>query len=62
MSGRLFALILLAALCGCAKDREEKNTYLDSLWRAGYGYNNPNPQRQKDGLPPVNFDGSVHED
>ena len=32
---------------------------IDSLWRAGFGFNNPNPERIKQGLAPQNFDGSI---
>ncbi len=28
----------------------------------GYGFNNPNPERKKKGLPPLNFDGSNPQD
>ena len=30
---------------------------IDSLWRQGYGFNNPNPERIRNGQPAVNFDG-----
>jgi hypothetical protein len=33
----------------------------DPLWRQGYGYNNPNNERIRQGQPPLNFDGSVAE-
>lgn len=32
---------------------------INNLWRAGYGYNNPNSDRKRQGLSPQNFDGSV---
>ncbi len=50
---------LVVALLGCTTERK-KDTEIDRLWRAGYGYNNPNPDRKKEGLPPVNLDGSVY--
>ncbi len=28
---------------------------MNSLWRQGYGYNNPNPDRIRQGLPPKDF-------
>ena len=31
----------------------------DPLWREGYGYNNPNNERIREGKPVLNFDGSV---
>ena len=34
----------------------------DALWRNGYGFNNPNIERRRSGLAPLNFDGSVHRD
>ncbi len=33
----------------------------DPLWRQGYGFNNPNNERIRNGQPPLNFDGSVAE-
>jgi hypothetical protein len=54
--------LLLAALFGCTTQQKKEETEVDRLWRAGFGYNNPNPQRKKEGLPAVDFDGSVHRD
>ncbi|MBI3863864.1 MAG: hypothetical protein HY290_18395 [Planctomycetia bacterium] len=34
------------------KERKDKD---NALWHAGYGYGNPNPDRIKKGLPPVDF-------
>lgn len=31
----------------------------DPLWHAGYGFNNPNNERMRNGEPLLNFDGSV---
>lgn len=56
------ALLLILFLIGCSpppKRKDPGSEELDSLWRAGYGYNNPNPERRKQGLPPVDFDGQV---
>lgn len=55
----IFSIVLLA-LVGCTTKKKKEDTYVDQLWRAGYGYNNPNPDRKKEGLPPVDFDGRVH--
>jgi hypothetical protein len=59
---RLFAVaLLLAALpltAGCASDSHDPE--IDSLWRRGYGFNNPNYERIKNGLQPLHFDGTVH--
>lgn len=32
---------------------------IDNLWKQGYGFNNPNPERVRQGLEPLNFDGST---
>ena len=32
---------------------------IDSAWKQGYGFNNPNIQRRRQGLDPVNFDGTT---
>ena len=29
------------------------------LWKQGYGFGNPNPERARQGLEPLNFDGST---
>lgn len=67
-------VFLFAAICvagaGCATssdkyDSQRKETdriYEETIngpWKAGYGFNNPNPERMKKGLPPLNFDGTV---
>lgn len=57
----LFYTILLATcvnLAGCAADREDRE--VDQLWRDGYGYRNPNPERAKRGQPLLNFDGTEY--
>ena len=41
------------------REREKSNSdFADSLWKQGYGYNNPNPERKRQGLKPLNFDDS----
>ncbi|MCA9067414.1 MAG: hypothetical protein KDA84_00725 [Planctomycetaceae bacterium] len=52
--------ILLITLTGCPSKEKKKDTYMDQLWREGYGFNNPNADRRKEGLAPVDMDGSVH--
>ena len=42
-----------------AKDKDRKRFDPDPLWRAGYGFNNPNAERIRNGQPVLNFDGSV---
>lgn len=39
--------------------RDSARDDIDSLWKAGFGFNNPNPERIKQGLEPQNFDGSI---
>lgn len=50
-------------LTGCATDDTKNETTdgvdIDQLWRDGYGFNNPNPERKRKGLPPVDFSGRV---
>jgi len=56
MSRRLFLLAALIVvglfIPGCASDGESQ---LNTLWRQGYGFNNPNPGRIRQGLPPKDF-------
>ncbi len=40
----LLLLVSAIGLGGCASDGE-----LDALWRQGYGYNNPNAERMRQG-------------
>ena len=60
--------VLLGVYCmvttlGCASspdfssDDESDRTsdHLNSLWKQGYGFNNPNIDRRRKGLPPTNF-------
>jgi hypothetical protein len=56
----LLLLLGLAGL-GCASRSRPPRSSADSeLWRQGYGFNNPNVERARQGLPPLNFDGTVH--
>jgi len=56
MTRRLMVILLLSVCAtgfvGCAADAE-----LDSLWRQGYGFNNPNVDRMRQGKPSVGLDG-----
>jgi len=56
MTRRLLAILLLSTcavgLTGCAADAE-----LDNLWRQGYGFNNPNVDRMRQGKPSAGLDG-----
>ena len=51
--------ICLAAIfiCGgCASDRNSlQNDHMDSLWKQGYGYGNPNVERIRSGQKPESF-------
>lgn len=51
--GLLGMLLVLSAL-GCASDRNEHP--MDNLWKQGYGYNNPNVDRLRNGQKPIGFD------
>ena len=59
MSRRCFAILslLVATLClgGCVTGRDKSADNLNTLWKQGYGFNNPNPDRIKKGLKPVDF-------
>ena len=46
-------LLILLISAGCAT--EDKEGPLDHLWRQGYGFNNPNYERARNDLPPVDF-------
>jgi hypothetical protein len=61
-AGRGLAVVLTLIATGCAtQPKSEYDEYVDSQWRQGYGFNNPNPERIRKGQPPVNFDGSVED-
>jgi hypothetical protein len=57
-------LVLLAGLlAGCPREeRDPMDERLNELWKAGYGFNNPNNERRKKGLPPQNFDGTYEDE
>lgn len=40
-------------------DIDAQTASIDSLWKTGHGFNNPNVERIKQGLEPQNFDGST---
>ena len=55
----LLAYLGLSGLFGFGDEDEEEGFDPDELWRQGYGFNNPNPERIRNGQPALNFDGSV---
>jgi hypothetical protein len=64
--GQLAILCCLLAslhLAGCAapdtKDNSTDDIDMDRLWREGYGFNNPNAERIRQGLPPLDYSGRV---
>lgn len=50
----LLIVLLIVTVAGCASDRNEQHP-MDSLWKEGYGYNNPNAERIRNGEKPVGF-------
>jgi hypothetical protein len=50
----LLALLLGFSVTGC-QWLGSGDPYFDTLWRQGHGFNNPNPLRIKQGLPPKDF-------
>ena len=38
---------------------DARTASIDNLWKGGYGFNNPNVERIRQGLEPQNFDGST---
>jgi hypothetical protein len=68
----LLWICCLASTLGCAgfsdfrndqvdrrKARNQQTSRVDSMWKQGYGFNNPNNDRPRQGLNPVNFDGKT---
>ena len=68
----LLGISCLASTYGCAgfseyrRDRvhrrrasELHSSQIDTLWKQGYGFNNPNNDRFRAGRDPVNFDGKT---
>ena len=43
-------------------ERQEHMSNIDGLWKSGYGFYNPNPDRIRQGLDPVNFDGKTDQE
>lgn len=64
---RFFSLLLIICILlsgtqlGCTSmhtaESESSSMDLDALWRDGAGYNNPNPERIRNGQRPLNLDG-----
>lgn len=57
-------VLMFVLLSGCRTTRpdyslfkSEQEQQTDSLWRQGFGYNNPNVDRIRSGQTPLNFDG-----
>ncbi len=46
----LLIVVFVALSSGCATDSE-----FNQLWRQGHGFNNPNVDRIRNGLPPEDF-------
>ena len=77
-SFKLILVSFVCLTCGCAgfseyrkgriAERQAEQTEqassvnFDSLWKQGYGYNNPNSDRREQGLGLQNFDGSLNSD
>lgn len=68
----LLRICCLASTLGCAgfsdfrndqvdrhKARNQQTSRVDSMWKQGYGFNNPNNDRRRQGLDPANFDGKT---
>jgi len=49
----LIVAAMMTLSSGCASSPKE--SHLDRLWKQGYGYNNPNPERIRNGQKPLNF-------
>jgi hypothetical protein len=63
-SGLILFAVLLACSMSCQggtrlrkqkKEPDESKQQLNRLWEQGYGFNNPNNERIKQGLPPEPF-------
>ena len=50
----LLIVVLVALTSGCVSN-SDSDSELESLWEQGYGFNNPNAERLKKGLPPEEF-------
>ena len=67
---RKFTVLILLCLTqiGCQSFRpnyslfkSESESNLDSLWRQGHGFNNPNIERVDSGKSPLNFNGNSND-
>ena len=61
-------MLISSLMTGCqsfkpkySHDRPVTDSQTDRLWKSGYGFNNPNPERIRNGLEPVSFSGQVKE-
>ena len=61
---RCIVLLALVLLSGCSSLKPDYSLFksdleakTDALWKRGYGYNNPNPDRLRSGQEALNFDG-----
>ena len=41
-------------------NEKKSDSFIEKAWRAGGGFNNPNPERIREGKSPLNLDGSVY--
>lgn len=55
----LVGIVLVAVVLHSNDDDSESDSGANHLWKQGYGFNNPNPDRIRNGQPVLNFDGSV---
>lgn len=63
MQRMIFLVLVTSCLSGCSflwsalfgKERDPHKEHFNSLWEEGYGFNNPNPQRIRDGQEPQPF-------
>jgi hypothetical protein len=53
--GLIIAALMIVS-SGCASSPKESQ--LDRLWKQGYGFNNPNPERIRNGQKPLRFNES----
>lgn len=53
MKNLMIRFSLLLGVAGCASDSHDD--HFDSLWKQGYGYNNPNVDRIRTGQKPTGF-------
>jgi len=58
-AGVVMVGIFMLKICLGSKEKDKEGFDPDPLWHQGYGFNNPNNERIKNGQPVLNFDGSV---